>query len=44
MASQQARFTWMDFYSEFANALLALKDDRQALLGKLDEAYASAGM
>lgn len=38
------RFTWIDFYSAFANKLAAFRHDRSALIGVIRDAYAAAGM
>lgn len=37
-------FAWMDFYSEFATALLKFSDDRKPLIEKVKAIYANAGM
>ena len=36
------RFTWVDFYVEFASKLLAFKGDRAALYVKIKDAFAAA--
>lgn len=39
-----ARYTWTGFYEELASKLLPFKDDREALIGKLQAAYAAINM
>lgn len=39
-----SKFTWIDFYMEFADRLLAYRSDRPALIEKLMTAYATIGM
>ncbi|WP_321974207.1 AAA family ATPase [Paratractidigestivibacter sp.] len=41
MDQQEPIFSWVDNYTKLADALLAYKDDRQALLRKLSDAYAA---
>lgn len=38
------QFTWVPFYEELANKVLAYKNDRQALISKIKEAHVSAGV
>lgn len=37
-------FTWIDFYTKFADQLLAYRDDRQSLIRKLQAVFANLGM
>lgn len=37
-------FDWVEFYSEFATKLLAFRNDRQTLIGKIQKVYADIGM
>lgn len=37
-------FAWIDFYSEFATALLPFADDRERLIAKVRAIYTNAGM
>ncbi|ERH29361.1 AAA family ATPase [Schaalia sp. HMT-877] len=39
-----SRYSWTSFYMEFADKLLAFKDDRQALIATLQKAYEEIGM
>lgn len=38
------QYDWIDFYTEFATKLLAFKDDRKALIHKINAVYAVAGL
>lgn len=37
-------FTWIDFYTKFADQLLAYRDDRESLIRKLQAVFANLGM
>lgn len=37
-------FTWIDFYTKFADQLLSYRDDRESLIRKLQAAFANLGM
>lgn len=37
-------FTWIDFYTKFADQLLAYRDDRRSLIRKLQAVFANLGM
>ena len=39
-----SRYSWTSFYMEFADKLLAFKDDRQALIATLQKVYEEIGM
>lgn len=38
------KFTWIDFYMEFADKLLPYKNDRQSLIDKIKNVFESAGI
>lgn len=40
----QQKYTWVGFYTEFADRLLLYKNNRAALISKLESAYAAIGM
>lgn len=37
------KFVWMDFYTKFADTLMLYRNDRPALIGKLNHAFKSIG-
>lgn len=39
-----SQYSWTSFYMEFADKLLAFKDDRQALIAALQKVYEDIGM
>ncbi len=41
---EEKRFTWIDFYMEFADRLLEYRTNRSRLIEKISNAYASIGM
>lgn len=44
MGETKENCTWISFYQELANALLPYRDDRRALIEKLQAVYANLGM
>lgn len=38
------QYDWIDFYTEFATKLLPFKDDRKALIHKINAVYSAAGL
>lgn len=38
------KYTWIEFYSEFADRLLGFRDDRSGLISKLQRAYSAIDM
>ena len=38
------KFEWIDFYSEFATKLLLFKNDRKALIERINDVYTAINM